>query len=277
MTEPDLLFNGLQLVGTFAVLGGLVGLVGRHRGEVMSQALEQERQQAALRDAILDVERAAAVAAERDHELASGLAGLAGIAYLLDRSGAPGDGAELRSAVLEEITRLHNMLARPEQPGEDGPFDVSATLSELVVLRSATGMRVDVDARHNLVAARGRGAFAQAVTNLLNNCGRHAPGSAVRLRAFETGDCVVVEVRDDGPGVPYGREQQVLERGVTAGATGGSGLGLYVSARLVREQGGDLHVLPRKPQQRGFAVRLELPRNLDRDRGARAAAVQQAA
>jgi two-component system OmpR family sensor kinase len=242
----------------------------------MSLELEQDRQQAAPRHAILDGERAAA-AAERDHELASGLAGLAGVAYLLDRPGAPADGAELRSAVLEEITRLHNMLARPERPGEDGPFDVSATLSELVVLRSATGMRVDLDARHNLVAARGRGAFAQAVTNLLNNCGRHAPGSAVRLRAFETGDRVVVEVRDDGPGVPYGREQQVLERGVTAGATGGSGLGLYLSARLVREQGGDLHVLPRKPQQRGFAVRLELPRDLDRDRGARAAAVQRAA
>ena len=64
---------------------------------------------------------------------------------------------------------------------------------------------------------------------------------------------------DEGPGLPPGREQEVLERGTTAAATGGSGLGLHVSARLLREREGDLHVLPRQPHERGFAVRIELP------------------
>jgi two-component system OmpR family sensor kinase len=169
------------------------------------------------------------------------------------------------------------MLARPGRQGEDDPFDVTATLSELVVLRRATGLKVEVDAGDEVIAVRGRDAFAQALTNLLTNCERHAPGSPVRLRAFETGDRVVVEVRDDGPGLPRGSEQAVLGRGVTAGATGGSGLGLHVSARLVRERGGDLRVLPQHPHERGFAVRLELPRSGKRDRGPGAAALERAA
>jgi two-component system OmpR family sensor kinase len=96
------------------------------------------------------------------------------------------------------------------------------------------------------------------------------------VRAFETGDRVVVEIRDDGPGVPRGQEQAVLERGVTTGATGGSGLGLHVSARLIRERGGDLRVLPPQSHERGFVVRLELPRS-DRPRGAGQAELGRAA
>ena len=252
--DPDLLVSGLRMVGTIAVLGGVVG---RNRGEVISLQVDREEQRAALKEAIQHVDGVAASAAERDHELANGLAGLAGIAYLLDRPTVTSDGAELRSAVLSEIARLHGMLAG--QPGEDAPFDVAGVLSELAALRRAGGMRVDVDARDGLVAAGGRRAFSQSVTNLLANCARHAPGSPVRLHAYAADERVVVEVRDDGPGLPPGREQEVLERGTTAAATGGSGLGLHVSARLLRERAGDLRVLPRQPHERGFAVRMELP------------------
>jgi two-component system, OmpR family, sensor kinase len=269
--DPDLLFSGLRMVGALAVLGGVVG---RNRGEVISLQVDREQQRAALRSAIKHLDGAAASAAERDHELANGLAGLAGIAYVLERPAVTADGAELRAAVLSEIARLHAMLAGSGQHGEDPPFDVVGVLSELAVLRRAGGMRVDVDAPDGLVAAGGRRAFSQSMANLLANCARHAPGSPVRLHAFETGDRVVVEVRDEGPGLPPGREQEVLERGATAAATGGSGLGLHVSARLLRERAGDLHVLPRQSDERGFAVRIELPSG-DRQ-GSGAAAQEQA-
>jgi len=252
--DPDLIFGSLRVVGTIAVLGAVVC---RNRGEVISLQVDREQQRAALREAIQHVDGVAASAAERDHELANGLAGLAGIAYLLDYPTVTPDGAELRSAVLSEIARLHGMLAG--QRGEDPPFDVTSVLSELVALQRAGGMRVDVNARDGLVAAGGRRAFSQSMANLLVNCARHAPGSPVHLHAYAADERVVVEVRDEGPGLSPGREQDVLERGATAAATGGSGLGLHVSARLLRERAGDLRVLPRQPHERGFAVRIELP------------------
>jgi two-component system OmpR family sensor kinase len=262
--DPDLLLSGVEVVGTLAVLGGVVG---RNRGDVISMQVDREQQRAALRDAAEHVEGAAAVAAERDHELANGLAGLNGIAYLLEHLAVTPEEAELRSAVVAEIARLHSLLAGSGHQGEDDPFDVAHVLSELVVLRRGSGMDVDVDAVDGLVAAGGRGAFSQAATNLLANCARHAPGSPVRMRAFARDDRVVVEVRDQGPGVPSGREQDVVERGTTAAPTGGSGLGLHVSARLLRERNGDLRVLPRQPRERGFVVRLELPLVDKADRG----------
>ena len=182
--DPDLLFSGLRMVGAVAVLGGIVG---RNRGEVISLQVDREQQRAALRKAIRHVDGAAASAAERDHELANGLAGLAGIAYLLDRPTVTPDGAELRSAVLSEIARLHGMLAGSGQQGEDPPFDVAGVLSEMAALRRAGGMRVDVDARDGLVAAGGRRAFSQSVANLLANCARHAPGSPVRTACVRSG------------------------------------------------------------------------------------------
>lgn len=72
------------------------------------------------------------------------------------------------------------------------------------------------------------------------------------------GERVVVQVADDGPGVPLGTETRLTRRGLRGPFTGGGGIGLDISAALVREHGGDRRVLPR-PAEGGFAVELELP------------------
>jgi signal transduction histidine kinase len=64
-------------------------------------------------------------------------------------------------------------------------------------------------------------------------------------RADLDGDNVVIRVEDDGPGVPNAERERIFlhgVRGTNAEGTVGSGLGLYVSARLMREQGGDLRL-----------------------------------
>jgi two-component system OmpR family sensor kinase len=98
---------------------------------------------------------------------------------------------------------------------------------------------------------------AQVVTNLLANCARHAPGSRIEVRARHDDGFLVVEVYDDGPGAPAGSEETLVEEGVTGAVTGGSGLGLSVSRRLLAAQGGGMRVLPMTG--RGFRVRCTLP------------------
>jgi two-component system OmpR family sensor kinase len=93
----------------------------------------------------------------------------------------------------------------------------------------------------NGLRARGDSAvLAQVVTNLLANCERHAPGAPVAIRAVEDGGKALIEVRDQGPGLPAGAEEEVLRRGARDESAGGTGLGLYISAQLLEGQRGSL-------------------------------------
>jgi two-component system OmpR family sensor kinase len=256
LAEPDLLFGGLALLGFFVVLAGSAC---RFRGVVTALFSERDRQRTELGEARRHAQLAADLAAERDHELANGLAGLSGIAFLLDQPADTINRPALRSAVLAELSRLHAMLLGPANGSGAPSYDAAAVVTELAALRRVAGTDIEVETDGDLRVAGERDALAQALTNLLANCERHAPGSPVRIWARRRDLDVVVDVRDEGPGIPRGTEKTVLERGVTVGAAGGTGLGLDVSARLLDEQGGSLRILPRRPDQPGFSARLALP------------------
>ncbi|WP_340296213.1 sensor histidine kinase, partial [Aquipuribacter hungaricus] len=104
----------------------------------------------------------------------------------------------------------------------------------------------------------------QVLTNLLDNAVRHGSRDgrvAVVGQPAEDGG-VVLEVQDDGPGIPAGERDAVFERfrsGTTPGAatsTGGTGLGLAIARWAVQLHGGRIGVVPSGP---GCTVRVELP------------------
>ncbi|HEX4670473.1 MAG TPA: ATP-binding protein [Solirubrobacterales bacterium] len=83
------------------------------------------------------------------------------------------------------------------------------------------------------------------VLNLLDNAARHTPaGALIDLSLREEGDDAVVEVADDGPGIPAAMREQVFDRFVrgegpadTAGGTG-TGLGLAIVNAVASSHGG---------------------------------------
>ncbi|RGU49257.1 sensor histidine kinase [Olsenella sp. AF16-14LB] len=86
----------------------------------------------------------------------------------------------------------------------------------------------------------------QAVTNVLLNASKHAPGSAITVRASVApdGSHVDVAITDNGPGVPeesLGRIFEVFYRTDPSrtAASGGSGLGLAIVQRAMRAMGGE--------------------------------------
>jgi signal transduction histidine kinase len=70
------------------------------------------------------------------------------------------------------------------------------------------------------------------------------------------GERLLLEIADEGPGVPAEIRERVFEPFVTRGKKGGTGLGLAVSKRFVEEHGGTLDLLPNGP---GARFRLSLP------------------
>jgi two-component system, OmpR family, sensor kinase len=255
LTVAGLGFLTMQLVGGIAVLGGLLR---RLRGEVIMLTSQTDRQQTELQEASDGLRRAAEQSSERSHELANGLAGLSGLAFLLEDPAARQDMPALRTAVVSELSRMHALLVEPEG-ARPRDFDVADLVTEAALLHRGRGMDIRI-VTDGLTSAYGdRAAVGQVVTNLLVNCERHAPGSTVRIHIAGTRDQVLTVVEDDGPGVPVGAERAVVQRGSSGANSIGSGLGLHVSARLMESQRGSLQVLPGAPGRRGFAVRLELP------------------
>ena len=102
-------------------------------------------------------------------------------------------------------------------------------------------------------------ALGRAVTNLIENACRYAQGCTVDMR--ETGADVVIDVADDGPGIPDAVKQEALQpfsRLDAARAMGnGVGLGLAIVADIARSHGGRLLLLDRPSG--GLRAQLVLP------------------
>jgi signal transduction histidine kinase len=65
----------------------------------------------------------------------------------------------------------------------------------------------------------------------------------VRIRAWREGSVTLIEVRDNGPGVPEKVRGHLFEPFRASGRAGGTGLGLAISAELTRAHGGVLKLV----------------------------------
>jgi two-component system sensor histidine kinase TctE len=99
----------------------------------------------------------------------------------------------------------------------------------------------------------------EALVNLVDNAIRYAGrGATVTVRVQAVGAEVVMEVEDNGPGVPAGELEHVFERFVRATPDGnGCGLGLAIVREIVERHAGQvaLHAV----QPRGARARVTLP------------------
>ncbi|MGH2989403.1 MAG: sensor histidine kinase, partial [Solirubrobacterales bacterium] len=109
------------------------------------------------------------------------------------------------------------------------------------------------------------------VVNLLDNAVSHTPaGTEVRIDVRRDDGAAVLEVSDDGPGIPAGMEDQVFGRfvrgpGPSDEATGkGTGLGLAIVEAVATSHGGGAEAGASPRGGARFTVRL--PARLGQDR-----------
>ncbi|MFI7672345.1 ATP-binding protein [Actinophytocola sp. NPDC049390] len=215
------------------------------------------------------------------HELRTPITALNGVLENLVDGVAKPDPATLRTALAQTerlgllVTELLD-LSRIDAgafPLDLEEFDLEVLLDEVAaeaeVMAAAVGrgVRFVVDVEPpgaHVVADRGR--LHQVVLNLLDNAARHGPaGGKVHVRAEARGDEVVIEVRDEGPGIPPEERARVFERftrGERAGG-GGTGLGLAIARWVVDLHGGTIGVVAPEElppgEQDGCRIRVVLP------------------
>jgi len=88
----------------------------------------------------------------------------------------------------------------------------------------------------------------RALLNLLSNARQALEsmkdgtkrGKRILIEAWRTGDAVIVEVADNGPGIPSAIRERLFQPFAGSTRGGGSGLGLAISRELIHAHGGDL-------------------------------------
>jgi signal transduction histidine kinase len=106
--------------------------------------------------------------------------------------------------------------------------------------------------------------LTQVMLNLLSNAAKFVPseGGKVDVLLRQDGDSLVVEVRDNGPGVPANEQAAVFEKFRQGGDAGnrppGTGLGLPICRRIVDHFGGHIWLESEPGRGACFAFRLPL-------------------
>jgi PAS domain S-box-containing protein len=213
------------------------------------------------------------------HELRTPMAAVYGAAQTLLRRG-PELSAEQQEALLGMIaaqaTRLSEItdevllttrLDRGDLPIERQPVDVVEVVRSTVdAMRShlADGTAIEVEIPEKVGAASGDSdRIQQVLVNLIDNAVKYG-GSPVRIAA-ERGDCAVrIAVSDTGPGIDAVDRDRIFEKFYRAGppltrASGGTGLGLYISRELAQRMGGRLEVASEPGEGATFLFELPVP------------------
>jgi signal transduction histidine kinase len=153
---------------------------------------------------------------------------------------------ELRS-VLGVLRDVDELAPRAPSPG-------LARLRDLVDSAAAAGLtvRLEEDGPLEPLPADVDVAAYRIVQEALTNSARHASGAAVTVRVRSVPDALIVEVTDDGAGLPAGRGVS------TVSWAGGSGNGITGMAERAAALGGTLQAGPEPGG--GFGVCARLPR-----------------
>ena len=159
----------------------------------------------------------------------------------------------------EVVSQLLGRTHRPAGP-PPGVVSVDDIIAQQVVEWDPAFRRrhrkLEVAGDKNLTAHVTPAMLSQVIATLLDNALVHGAGSVV-IRTSLTPKSVVIEVRDEGKGVPADLAPRIFERTVSS-RPGGTGLGLALARSIAEAEGGQVVLV--RPRPAVFAVFL--PREL---------------
>src|SRR5215831_6233396 len=200
------------------------------------------------------------------HELRTPVTVGRGFAELI-RDGQPGSqAAQDAIVVLEEFDNLERIaarlltLARMDERSTVKPSVVplSAQLERIVTRWRAAANRDWRVSPASAVVVADRQRIETALDSLVENAVRYTKeGGVIELTAYPGEESVVIEVRDDGPGIPDEELGYIFESFRSGASRGGTGIGLAIVKTIVEAHGGAVSAenLPGG----GASFRLRLP------------------
>jgi signal transduction histidine kinase len=174
------------------------------------------------------------------------------------------------TAALHQAERLADVVTQLLSPGRRAAGSAALISVDKIVLQQITewapafrraGRKIVLVGESRLQAWVTPGGLAQVIATLLDNALMHGKGT-VTIRRTQAGRSVVIEVEDEGEGVPAELVSRIFERSVS-GRPEGTGLGLALARTMAAADGGRIVLARRRPPV--FAVFLPTNPPGDRD------------
>lgn len=173
---------------------------------------------------------------------------------------------EQRDRMAKEIGEVEALVASfiafaREDPAEEARMrlDLSALLQSLADDHTQAGRSVTFEGEERLVITGQSLGLKRLFGNLIDNALKY--GECARIILRREGGGVIVEVEDDGPGLPADQRERVFEPFVRLELDGnetanGAGLGLPAARSIARAHGGEVVIVE---AERGALLRVTLP------------------
>ena len=216
--------------------------------------------------------------ADASHELRTPLAVIRGIGEAgLVETRTPAEYKEAIGSMLEEIDRLTTLvdtLLRLSH-GDAGtvhlsrePLDLGQLTREVAaslgLLAEERRQQISIQAADGVSVRADRLVLREAITNVIDNAIKYSPmAAAIALSVRTDGRDAVVEVADQGPGIPAEHRERIFDRFFRVDTArsrdaGGTGLGLAIAKWAVEINGGSIRV--DAGATGGSVFRISLPR-----------------
>jgi signal transduction histidine kinase len=177
---------------------------------------------------------------------------------------------DLVSDALEDTVRLQDLasdlllLARLDaaEPVSRIPLDMAELCRTTVAARHGDRLPIATRLQPGLTVEGNRGWLVRLLTNLLDNAQRHADRRIeLVLHTDQDARLAVLEVTDDGPGIPDADRERIFERftrldDARSRDLGGAGLGLAIARDIAHQHHGTLRV---EPHRNGAGIVARLP------------------
>jgi two-component system sensor histidine kinase PilS (NtrC family) len=206
------------------------------------------------------------------HEVRNPLSAINQAAQLLEEDGAVApEGERLLAMIRNNAKRIDRIVGevlqlnrRDRQQPEVVPMIefMTSLVEEIVQAEAIPARGVIMQVPGDLLVIFDRGHLNQIVWNLVRNAWQHCQKKEGSIRIMARpgymGDAVILELDDDGQGIPAELRGQIFEPFFTT-RPGGTGLGLYIARELADANGAALELLPKGP---GAHFRITMKRAL---------------
>lgn len=164
---------------------------------------------------------------------------------------------------LVKLSRLENSMIKIFPQAASLKDTIREAVSIIFMKANAKKIEISLDMEKDVILLHDHKWTTEALSNIIENAVKYSPeNSSVRIRVSQQIKSVIIEVEDDGIGIPNREENEIFKRfyrGSNARkfAKDGAGVGLYLARNIIEQQGGTIVV--KRKSSHGSIFKITLP------------------